>query len=151
MFHSAEDTVQLKLSGEFDFLLRENIHLKLAALLTDKNTGEPISGATVTFTMYDPDLNPLVIGQLIEEMSDSGVYLYTSELTIRDMDLPKGIYLVHAHAIAPDGSEVVDIIQFHVDPPSSLSLGILVLSVFSIVFVITAGVFGRRRLNAGKG
>ena len=152
-YSPAEDTPQLKLSGEFDYLLKEDIQLQLAALLTDKGTGEPISEAIVTFTVYDPDLNPLMVGQLIEEVPDSGVYVNTSELTMKDMGLPKGIYVVYAHAIVPSGSEAVDMVQFHVDPPSSMGVGFPISTGIGLV-LITFGIVGvffiRRRYSTRR-
>jgi hypothetical protein len=132
----------LKLSGEFDFLLKEDIHLQIAALLTDKNTGEPISDATVTFTVYDPDLNPFMLGPLVEEIPDSGVYENTSRLTMKDMKLPKGIYLVYAHAVTWDGYEAIDMIQFHIDPPASMDSGLLVPTGIGVVAVFAIGLVG---------
>ena len=110
---------QLKLSGEFDFLLKEEIHLQLAALLTDEDTGEPISEATVTFEVYDPDSLLIMHGPLVEEIAGSGAYINKSSLTMKDMDLPKGMYRVHAYAETPDGLGAIDMIQFHIDPPGT--------------------------------
>ncbi|MFW9889037.1 MAG: hypothetical protein ACFFER_12695 [Candidatus Thorarchaeota archaeon] len=142
---------QLKLSGEFDFLLKEEIHLQLAALLTDRNTGDPISYATVTYTVYDPDRNLILAGPLIEEISDSGVYVNRSTLTMKDMDLPKGIYLVYARAVTWDGFEAVDMIQFHIDPPSESESNSLLLVGFGSLAAIAFGFagiqLGRRRMK----
>ena len=37
--------------------------------------------------------------------------------TMKDLKLPKGIYLVYARATLPSGAQAVDMIQFHIDPP----------------------------------
>jgi hypothetical protein len=113
-------TLELKLSGSFDYLLKEEIHLQLAALLTDIYSGEPVTGATVTFDIYGPDGSILVSGTFDED-TDPGVYIYTMSETMKDLKLPKGIYLVYARAISPDGFEAVDMIQFHIDPPGETS------------------------------
>ena len=112
--------LELKLSGEFDFLLKEEIRLQLAALLTDTETGASVSGATVTFDIYDPDGAILVSGILVEDSVNPGVYIYVMADTMKDLKFPKGIYLVYAHATLPNGAETVDMIQFHIDPPSEV-------------------------------
>jgi len=110
--------LELTLSGSFDFLLKEEIYLRLSALLTDLDTRESVSGATVTFDIYDPVGAVLVSGILIESTAESGVYTYLMPDTMKDLKLEKGIYLVHARAVLPNGAEAVDMIQFHIDPPS---------------------------------
>ena len=71
----------------------------------------------MTFDIYDPDGVILVSGTLVEDMTNPGVYIYVMPDTMKDLKLPKGLYLVHALATLPDGAQAVDIIQFHVDPP----------------------------------
>ncbi|MFX0075916.1 MAG: ABC transporter substrate-binding protein [Candidatus Hermodarchaeota archaeon] len=134
--------VQLKLSGSFDFLLKEDIHLQIAALLTDKNTGDPISHAIVKFTVYDPNRIPIIQGLLVETKPNTGVYLNISQLTMKEMTLPKGIYLVYAHARSWGGSEAVDMIQFHIDPPSIISLDLSILLQIGLIGVIVVSIIG---------
>ncbi|MFW9889036.1 MAG: hypothetical protein ACFFER_12690, partial [Candidatus Thorarchaeota archaeon] len=108
----------LKLSGSFDYLEKEKIHLQLAALLTDMYTGEPITGATVTFDLYAPD-GSLILSEVFDEDTEPGVYIFTALLTINDLKtiLVKGIYLVYAQSVSLDGLNAIDMIQFHIDPP----------------------------------
>lgn len=109
--------MDLKLSGEFDFLLKEDIHLQLAALLTNKETGQPISGANVTFTVYDPNGQIFLQDILREEVIGTGVYLNRTLYTMADWNVPKGIYIVIAEAQLFYHPVVMDMIQFHIDPP----------------------------------
>ncbi|MFW9904787.1 MAG: hypothetical protein ACFFFH_10675, partial [Candidatus Thorarchaeota archaeon] len=115
---SPPQQLKLKLSGNFDYLLWENIHPQLAATLTDSETDLPISGATVTASVYDPDGDLLINAELLEVPSMTGVYVYNSPKTLRELRLPKGIYLVYVHAVTTEGAETFDILQFHIDPPS---------------------------------
>jgi parallel beta-helix repeat protein len=120
---------ELEVSGSFDFLLKEDIHLQLVAMLTYLDTGEPISGATVTFDIYDSDGLILMTGTMVEDLANPGVYIYVTPDTMKDLKLPKGIYLVHARATLPNGAEAVGMIQFHVDPPGTSGPDTLFLSV----------------------
>jgi hypothetical protein len=133
--------IQLKLSGEFDFLLKEEIRFQLAALLTDTYTGAAVSGATVTFDIYNPDGAILVSGTLVEDMTNPGVYIYVMSDTMKDLKLPKGIYLVYAQAISPDGFEAVDMIQFHIDPPGeTYSTSLLYFAPIGVGVVVVLGI-----------
>ncbi len=121
--------LMLKLSGSFDYLLKEDIHLQLAAFLVDISTGDPVTGATITIDIYDPDGSTFV-SESFEEGTDPGVYVYTYPETFKDSkkDWVKGIYIVYAHATAPNGAEAVDMIQFHIDPPGSQGPDIVILA-----------------------
>jgi hypothetical protein len=119
----------LKLSGSFDYLLKEDINLQLAALIVDSSTGNPVTGAIITFDIYGPDGSIFVSGSF-EEGTDPGVYVYTYPETFKDSkkDWVKGIYIVYAHATAPNGEEAGDMIQFHIDPPGSQGPDLVILS-----------------------
>ena len=133
--------LRLKLSGSFDYLLKEDIQLQLACLLTDTFAGEPVSGATVTFDIYNPDGSLLVSGTLLEH-TKPGVYIYTMPDTMKDLKLPKGIYLVYAQATSPGGFEAVDMIQFHIDPPPGLELNALANTTIGITALTAIGLVG---------
>jgi len=153
-----EEQVELELSGNFDYLLKEDIHLQLAALLTNKQTEEPIMGATVTFDIYGPD-GLVVVSGTLDEGADPGVYVYTMPETIKKYKdvFVKGIYLVYAHAVTVDDYEAVDMIQFHIDPPGVQGpnmLVILALSAFVGLLVLNSLIAGhyfwkQRRLQTG--
>ncbi|MFX0075917.1 MAG: hypothetical protein ACFE96_10775, partial [Candidatus Hermodarchaeota archaeon] len=132
--------MQLKLSGSFDYLLKEEINLQLACLLTDFSTGDPVTGASVTFDVYSPDGSILISGTFVED-TDPGVYIYTMPETMKDSKLPKGIYLVYARAIALDGAEAVDMIQFHIDPPGESPNNLLPFdSYFGLISLLAWGI-----------
>ncbi|MFW9829146.1 MAG: TolB family protein [Candidatus Thorarchaeota archaeon] len=109
--------LQLELSGSFDFLEKEKIHLQIAGLLTEFFSGDTVSEATVTFDVYHPNGTKILDGEMIEQVADSGVYIYKADLTMKEMDLPKGIYWIYAQAETSEGLKAVDMIQFHIDPP----------------------------------
>jgi hypothetical protein len=121
--------LMLKLSGSFDYLLKEDIHLQLAALLVESSTGNPVTGATIIFDIYGPDGSIFASGSF-EESTEQCVYIYTHPDTFKDSkkDWVKGIYLVYAHATAPNGEEAGDMIQFHIDPPGSQGPDIVILA-----------------------
>lgn len=148
---SLVEVLDLELSGSFDFLLKEKIHLQLAALLTDAATGNPVSGANVTATIYGPAPNDdnddddngggseqfIMTVTLVEEESGSGVYIFTTEQTMHELGLEKGIYLVYCTATLDD-LQAVDMIQFHIDPPSEEGTGTYVG--FNVLLVLSAGI-----------
>ena len=155
--------VKVKLSGNFDYPIRENVQIQLAALVTDPETGAPISGAAVTLRVFDPNHNQILQTTMIEVIPESGVYLYTTPQTIRQMRLSKGIYLAHVEAVySIDGWEVgkaVDIIQFHIDPPGSSDVvainGIVVPLMLGLMSIGCIGAHGllvwrRRFYRKGK-
>ncbi|MFX0087898.1 MAG: hypothetical protein ACFFAU_19760, partial [Candidatus Hodarchaeota archaeon] len=85
--------------------------------LTNKETGQPISGANVTFTVYDPNGQIFLQDILREEVIGTGVYLNRTLYTMADWNVPKGIYIVIAEAQLFYHPVVMDMIQFHIDPP----------------------------------
>jgi parallel beta-helix repeat protein len=158
--------IEMQLSGSFDYVLKEKIHLQIAAMLKDAATGRPISGATVTATIYGPEFDDkgdeyeerfVMTVTLVEEVPGSGVYIFTTEETMKDMDLEKGIYIVYCTAHLENGAEVVDMMQFHIDPPGdtdvpsqtmsgtlfiAASVGVIV----SLVGLITYAYRGKRKV-----
>ncbi|MGY5860403.1 MAG: hypothetical protein RTU63_13615 [Candidatus Thorarchaeota archaeon] len=141
-------SLYLQLSGNFDYLLKEDIHFQLAAILLDSIAGNPVTGATITFDIFGPDGSITVSGNLAESTAP-GVYVFTQLDTMKDDKIgwPKGIYLVYARAISPDGLESVDMIQFHVDPPGesnsnfTMNLGWVGFSGLAIVNIVIIAVF----------
>ena len=137
--------MDLKLSGNFDYPIREAIPLQIAALLTDHYNGKPVSGATVTFWVHNPEHQMIFTGTLEEQVSGSGVYLYQTSQTLRQLDLDKGIYLIYAKATVIGGVESIDMIQFHIDPPGGSSptdLGLLSLLTLGIIGVASVVLHG---------
>lgn len=139
--------VSIELSGEFDYLPWENIPVKIAAIVTDSN-GESISGANVTITIYDPEENLWTVEAMSENMT-SGVYLWVSDKTVREIfkDHGKGVYVAHATASYNNGSTAEDILLFHIDPPPELDKLpiIIVVSVASAVIVALAAIFFKKK------
>ena len=140
---------QLQVSGSFDFLEKEEILFQIAALLTDFETGEPISGAVLSATLYGPDGAEWNRFSLTETIPEPGLYTYTSDLTLKDLKWPKGIYLVYVHAIIlKEGwvqGETYEMIQFHIDPPGDplppdvFELWLAALGVIGLASVVIHG------------
>jgi len=113
----------------------------------------PVSGATVTFDIYYPDGVILVSGTLLEDAVNPGVYIHVMPDTMKDLKLPKGIYLVYARAVLPNGAQAIDMIQFHVDPPGAsgngglLTEALLAGSVLGVVAVVAMMSLRRRRIK----
>jgi parallel beta-helix repeat protein len=113
--------LQLELSCSFDFLLKETVCIQIAGLLTDWDTGKPVYNADITAQVYYPDGRVVSI-TLSEQESAPGIYVYTDSQTIEQLNLPKGIYLVSARAVIGGVVDAYDMNQFHIDPPSSVTL-----------------------------
>ncbi len=143
--------ITFKLSGSFDYLEKEEIHLQIAGLLTDSETGAVIAGATVTFEIYNPDGIVIISGMLFE--TTPGVYVYKADDTIKNLKdtLAKGIYWVYAHATTLDGREAVDMIQFHIDPPGGAAFNLspwslpLIVGVLALLSGSVGGSYLKRR------
>ena len=102
------------------------------------------------FSFLNHIVHWMISGTLVEG-SDPGVYIYTMSDTMKDLKLPKGIYLVNAKAVALDGYEAVDMIQFHIDPPGesegvSLSTNASIeLTATIIMCAVIGGIFVHRK------
>ncbi len=97
---------------------------------------------------------------MVEEEPGSGVYIFTAEQTMYELGLEKGIYLVYCTAILDD-LQAVDMIQFHIDPPTddgigteggfnvplALSVGIMLGSLATVVVTVVV----RHRIGKNKG
>ncbi len=113
--------LSIRLTGSFDYLIRENVRARIDALVTDLITGEPVSGANVTIQVYDDGGNLLFSAKMIEVFPDSGVYEWMSAGTLNQLRLGKGVYLVRAAASYQGGPLAHDILLFHIDPPPEQS------------------------------
>ncbi len=112
------NVLSVKLSGEFDYMRAEPVSIRLAALVRDAETAEPVSNALVNVEIYDAAGKLWVSALMQEEILGSGIYEWKSEGTVGQLRLSKGVYLVRASASLQDGSVAYDIILFHIDPPS---------------------------------
>jgi len=108
--------LSITLSGEFDYLRREPVKIRLSALVEDADTVEPVSDANVTLDIYKPNGEVLTSGVMIEQIPQSGVYEWQSSETIKKLGLEKGVYLVHVKA-SHLGATTSGILEFHIDPP----------------------------------
>ena len=111
--------LSVKASGEFDYLPKEDIKLKISALVTKEETGQLVSGANVTIDIYDPK-NSLIASTSMNEI-DNGIYLWQSRRTVEQIFKQggKGIYIAHVEASYKGGPTAHDLIEFHIDPPGT--------------------------------
>lgn len=109
--------LRVTISGEHDYLPWENIKIRISALVADTETMELVSGANVTITIYDPN-NSLWIKDVMKETQHSGIYIWESPQTVRQIFIRngKGVYTVIVNASYNDGPTVSDILTFHIDP-----------------------------------
>ncbi len=143
-------SLSLKLSGELDYLLMENVKLRLSALVKDATTMEPVSNADVTISIYDADGGLWLSDIMVERLAGTGIYEWESEKTIRLLRLEKGVYLAHVTASLHGGQKASDILEFHVDPPQEPSITlqtILVAAIVGVTLIASAWYMDHRRLT----
>jgi len=137
--------LSIELSGEHDYLPWENVKVKISALVSDVNTMEPVSGANVTITIYDPQ-NNLWIHDTMTEIPNTGVYTWESPQTARQIFIHygKGIYTALVNASLHNAQPASDVLTFHIDPyPENnqlptiigISLAIIVIMALATVFI----------------
>jgi len=143
--------LSVRLSGEHDYLCMERVKIRLAAHVEDTITMEPVSNASVTAEIYDPEGNLWVSGMMVERLAGTGIYEWESEETIRKLRLEKGVYLTHATASSEGSLTASDILEFHIDPPpeESVQLYLILLFVLAVALMISISVWyvDRRSLS----
>jgi hypothetical protein len=107
------------LTGSLDYLLQEDVRIRLDALVKDTKTMAPISNASVIVQIYYPNGSLWTSVTMIEELADTGVYEWQSNETIHQMNLENGVYLARVEAAVGDESPSTDILLFHIDPPAT--------------------------------
>jgi len=146
--------LSIKLSGEHDYLYKEEVRIRVAALVTDAETMEPVSGANVTIEIFDPEGNLWISDNMTERLPGKGVYEWESATTIKQLmkkgQLHKGVYLVYVQASFKESSIATDILEFHIDPPFEepiqLHTILLLTMVGVLVTVISIWYIDHRRL-----
>jgi len=133
----APSLIAIKSSGEFDYLQREEIYVSIASLVTDKDTGETISGATVFAEIYNPN-GLIIFSNNMTEIQGTGIYVIKSPDTIKNLytdELGKGVYLARIEA-SYKGRVATDMIEFHIDPPGGSTNLYPLLLLALIAFVL---------------
>jgi hypothetical protein len=105
----------IKLTGSLNYLLAEDVNVRLDALVEDAKTMAPVSNASVTVQIYYPNGSLWVSDTMLETQPGTGIYEWESSGTINEMNLAKGVYLVVANASAGTAFST-DILLFHIDP-----------------------------------
>ncbi|MFQ6086526.1 MAG: hypothetical protein ACE5OV_00735 [Candidatus Bathyarchaeia archaeon] len=141
-----EVALSVKLTGELDYLYRERVKIRLAVLVTDPNTKEPVSGADVTVDIYDLEGDLLVSADMVERLPGTGIYEWESSDTIKALRLEKGVYLVHAYASFPSGPTASDIVEFHIDPPAESGALTTLMVCGAVVLVAVATLLSLRKI-----
>lgn len=142
----AHRTLSIELSGNFDYLLRETVRIKLAALVKDALTMDPVSNANVTIQIYADAGNLWISSVMMEKLTGTGIYEWTSSRTIKELGLQKGVYLVRVQASYRSGPMAHDILLFHIDPPAEGNSEMLYYVAFIVVVLASAtGLVLRKR------
>lgn len=108
----------VELSGDFDYLLKEPIPIHVLAVVKDPITGEHLSGANVSITVYDPAGSPWISAPMVEAPSATGFYHWTSPGTIKELGLKKGTYTVRVQASYRGSASTFEGLLLHIDPPA---------------------------------
>ena len=154
----------LELSGELDYLEKEEVRISISAYLSDAETGEYIDPSdyaglnlVVGFDLYDNDGNFVKGGYLTYE--GFGIWRWVDIETIGDQKnlLTKGVYMVDGWVDVSHDYILKDrdVIQIHIDPPASGGvdpMAILTLISFSGLIALIAGqsifhIWKRKRRN----
>lgn len=133
--------LSIELSGDFDYSVKEEVKVRLGALVKDANTFEPVLNASVTIEIYFPNSTLWISDQMVENLAGTGIYEWESSNTIYDMKPPEGVYLVHVKASVDNGPIASDFLLFHIDPPSedTTSSMPLVCCATAIIIISVAG------------
>jgi hypothetical protein len=147
--------LSVELSGGFDYGDREDINLRLAALVRDPATLKPISGANVIVQIYYPNGTLWTSGVMLEKLAGTGIYEWQSIMSIAKMKLAEGVYLVHAKVYPVVDSTGSDMLLFHIDPPPEndsppTSMPLYVASAIALAAGATVGTFLFRRHKRGQ-
>lgn len=126
----------VKLSGELDYAYREEIPVRLSALVTDSQTREPVSDCNVTVEIYKPEGKLWISDNMTENLHRAGIYEWVSKETLNELDLEKGVYLVCVMASYQDGPTAIDILDFHVDPPFEAPAQLETFLLFAMIGVL---------------
>jgi hypothetical protein len=143
--------LSVKLSGEFDYSNKEDINVRLAALVKDANTLRPVSGAHVIIEIYHPNGTLWISGNMLEKLVGTGIYEWESSNKIDKMKLKEGVYLVHVKAFLGVDPTASDMLLFHIDPPAgsedplSTTMSYYVAAVTVSVVGAIVGIFLARR------
>jgi len=129
----AHRKLSVKLTGEFDYLRMEQVSIRLAALVRDAETAELVSNAVVNVEIYDATGTLWISATMLEKISGSGIYEWTSAGTIGQLRLSKGVYLIRAGASFRSGPTAYDILEFHIDPPEEGTNEILYYIAFTVI------------------
>jgi hypothetical protein len=157
--HEAPVATTTKLSGGLDYLLQENVKVRLDALVKDINTMLPISGANVTVDIYYPNGTLWISDKMDEKLAGTGIYEWESMTTIEQMNLDKGVYLVQAKASLNSELPSTDILLFHIDPPAGAQtttalteVDYIAIAIAIFAAILSTILFKRRGkvLNIGK-
>jgi hypothetical protein len=145
-------TTVTTITGSQDFLLQEDVNIRIDAQVNEAKTMALVSNATVTIDIYYPNGSLLVSDIMVEKFT--GVYEWESNETIHQMNLEKGVYLVHTEASATGETPSSAILSFHVDPPPNnqpaLTAPDLFFAALAIVLAATMlGVTLHRRQKKG--
>ena len=130
----------IKLSGEHDYLFMESVKIRLAALVKEAITLEPVSNANVTIEIYDPNGKLWVSDMMVEKLLGTGIYEWESEDTIQRLHLEKGVYLACVNASLEGTIMANDVLQFHIDPLAEQPIQLHLILLFILATALTVSI-----------
>jgi len=116
--YQAPTRTVMTLTGSLDYLLQEDVKIRLDALIKDISTMAPVSNASVDVKIYYPNGSLWISDTMTEEPTGTGIYEWESVGTIHELNLEKGVYLVQAEASIDKDLPSTEILLFHIDPPT---------------------------------
>jgi hypothetical protein len=135
----SNEALSLNLYGGFDYVASEQAKVKVFAELRDPVTMVPISGATVTIQVFDPNDTLWVSASMVETSSGTGIYEWESADTIANLKLQVGVYLAQV-AASNGSSSAFGIEPFHIDPANSTGTISLQLYLATISALVLGGI-----------
>jgi len=130
--------LSLTLLGGFDYGVAEPARVKVFAELRDAVTMGPISGASLTIEVFDPNDTLWVSAGMVETVYGTGIYEWDSPDTVANMNLQAGVYLAQVTA-SYGGSFASEVMVFHVDPVVNSAGTAMPLFYLAIIVALVLG------------
>jgi len=155
-----ESGIRMKLTEGLDYLFREDVNIRIAAVVMDVLTHQTISDAEIHIDIYRPDRTLWIASESMTEIDGTGIYEWQSNATILDLmkqagagpQLIKGVYIVHAITLW-NGHVAQDIVELHIDPPAAeygFPMQYLVAAIISLAVVATIFLTAKKRQTAQR-
>jgi hypothetical protein len=162
--------LNLKLSGELDYLEREQVHIAVGAVLVDAETNMEVDsswisdmGVLIRVIIWNPAGDKVSLSRARRTFNHitGGVFRWQSHKTIEQLDhkFYKGVYLVTAKVLFNTNEDPalyyyhinIDEIEFHIDPPGGQELDLGIVAAFTgfggLILLTILLIFFKKRKN----